>query len=140
MSSSRSSNEKDYEKGSLTINNEERSSMLDEKNSSADGSALPSPVIASNSPSKPKLSATAIIPIWIVLSSSVIIYNNYLYNTLQFRFPVFLVTWHLTFAVSPLVCHSLCPVAVGIAARGAGSIALNFALETIACGAYRIWV
>ncbi|KAI0676376.1 TPT-domain-containing protein [Trametes maxima] len=39
-----------------------------------------------------------IIPVWIVLSSAVIIYNNYLYNTLQFRFPVFLVTWHLTFA------------------------------------------
>ncbi|KIJ58542.1 hypothetical protein HYDPIDRAFT_102434 [Hydnomerulius pinastri MD-312] len=36
----------------------------------------------------------------IVLSSAVIIYNNHLYNTLEFRYPVFLVTWHLTFAVS----------------------------------------
>jgi hypothetical protein len=34
-----------------------------------------------------------------VLSSTVIIYNNYLYNTLNFKFPVFLVTWHLGFAV-----------------------------------------
>lgn len=51
-------------------------------------------------PQKQKLSAATIIPIWIVLSSSVIIYNNYLYNTLGFEFPVFLVTWHLTFAVS----------------------------------------
>lgn len=49
---------------------------------------------------RPKLSATAIIPVWIVLSSGVIIYNNYIYNTLNFKFPVFLVTWHLTFAVS----------------------------------------
>ncbi|KAG8908401.1 hypothetical protein FRB99_006606 [Tulasnella sp. 403] len=49
-------------------------------------------------PARPKLSASTIIPIWIVLSSSVIIYNNYLYNTLGFEFPVFLVTWHLTFA------------------------------------------
>jgi hypothetical protein len=42
--------------------------------------------------------AAIIIPIWIVLSSSVIIYNNYLYNTLKFQFPVFLVSWHLVFA------------------------------------------
>lgn len=47
---------------------------------------------------KVKLSATTIIPIWIVLSSSVIMYNNYLYNTLNFKFPVFLVTFHLFFA------------------------------------------
>lgn len=70
------------------------------------GELLPSPVSAttpragSGSKQQPKLSATMIIPVWIVLSSSVIIYNNYLYNTLQFRFPVFLVTWHLSFAVS----------------------------------------
>jgi len=32
------------------------------------------------------------------LSVSVILYNNHLYNTLEFKFPVFLVTWHLTFA------------------------------------------
>ncbi|KAH9931208.1 TPT-domain-containing protein [Amylocystis lapponica] len=60
---------------------------------------LPSPVSAPQPrPAKAKLSATTIIPIWIILSSSVIIYNNYLYNALQFRYPVFLVTWHLTFA------------------------------------------
>ncbi len=58
---------------------------------------LPSPATAS--PSKPKLSAAMIIPVWIVLSSGVIIYNNYLYNTLNFKFPVFLVTFHLGFAV-----------------------------------------
>lgn len=44
------------------------------------------------------LSAAVIIPIWIVLSSSVITYNNWVYNTLGFKFPVFLVTWHLLFA------------------------------------------
>jgi hypothetical protein len=58
---------------------------------------LPSPV--STPASKPKLSAAMIIPVWIILSSSVIIYNNYLYNTLNFKFPVFLVTFHLGFAV-----------------------------------------
>jgi hypothetical protein len=56
-------------------------------------------VSASPKPPKNKLSAAAIIPVWIVLSSAVIIYNNYLYNTLEFKYPVFLVTWHLSFAV-----------------------------------------
>lgn len=59
---------------------------------------LPSPASASSKPQKHKLSAAAIIPVWIVLSSTVIIYNNYLYNTLEFKYPVFLVTWHLSFA------------------------------------------
>jgi len=61
--------------------------------------SLPSPVVNRASvSSKFKLSPTAIIPIWIFLSSTVILYNNYLYNTLNFKFPVFLVTWHLLFA------------------------------------------
>lgn len=68
------------------------------------GDILPSPVSAATRPSqsgnKYSVSAAAIIPVWIVLSSTVIIYNNYLYNTLHFKYPVFLVTWHLTFAVS----------------------------------------
>jgi len=62
---------------------------------------LPSPVSAQVSRPKPKVSAAAIIPVWIILSSAVILYNNHLYSTLNFRYPVFLVTWHLTFAVSP---------------------------------------
>ena len=67
-------------------------------------SQLPSPVTAQAPKSqtltaaKYRLSATIIIPIWIILSSSVIMYNNYVYNTRQFKFPVFLVTWHLGFA------------------------------------------
>ena len=61
---------------------------------------LPSPVVASSPPPpKTQLSATVVIPVWILLSSTVIIYNNYLFNTLNFKYPVFLVTWHLTFAV-----------------------------------------
>lgn len=64
-------------------------------------SDLPPPAIAHHQQqprTRAKLSATTIIPVWIVLSSGVIIYNNYIYNTLNFKFPVFLVTWHLTFA------------------------------------------
>ncbi|KAJ7598990.1 triose-phosphate transporter family-domain-containing protein [Mycena floridula] len=61
--------------------------------------SLPSPAVANNaSKPKPKLSTAVIIPLWIALSSCVIIYNNYLYNTLNFKYPVFTVTWHLTFA------------------------------------------
>lgn len=60
--------------------------------------ALPAPVSAQTSRLKPRVSAAAIIPIWIILSSTVILYNNHLYSTLNFRYPVFLVTWHLTFA------------------------------------------
>ncbi|PIL23337.1 transporter [Ganoderma sinense ZZ0214-1] len=83
------------------IHSEEGAQML-QAHEKTSGDLLPSPVSATSpraaSSNKPKLSAATIIPIWIVLSSAVIIYNNYLYNTLQFRFPVFLVTWHLTFA------------------------------------------
>ncbi|KAH7910266.1 triose-phosphate transporter family-domain-containing protein [Hygrophoropsis aurantiaca] len=61
-------------------------------------SPLPPPATASTTKSRPKISAAAIIPVWIVLSSGVIIYNNHLYEDLKFRYPVFLVTWHLTFA------------------------------------------
>ncbi|KAF5314530.1 hypothetical protein D9611_007190 [Ephemerocybe angulata] len=77
--------------------------LLEATNSSSnDGgeSPLPTPVTA-NAPklsTKPKLSATMIIPVWIVLSSAVILYNNHVYNTLMFKYPVFLVTFHLTFA------------------------------------------
>ncbi|KAJ5293768.1 hypothetical protein PENANT_c002G06406 [Penicillium antarcticum] len=35
---------------------------------------------------------------WITLSSSVILFNKYLLDTLGFRFPIILTTWHLTFA------------------------------------------
>jgi len=64
------------------------------------GSQSPLPTPASATLPKPRLKVTAaiIIPIWIALSSSVIIYNNYLYNSLNFKYPVFLVTFHLTFA------------------------------------------
>jgi hypothetical protein len=66
-----------------------------------DVATLPPPASTPSPTSKPKSRMTTafIIPIWIVLSSTVIIYNNYLYNTLNFKFPVFLVTWHLGFAV-----------------------------------------
>lgn len=74
------------------------SSVLDEAKETGPSSPLPTPVTAPASKPKPSLTASLIVPIWIILSSSVIIYNNYIYNTLEFKFPIFLVTWHLTFA------------------------------------------
>jgi hypothetical protein len=83
--------------------------LLDAKSESSPSSSLelPSPVTSTSSHQQQKatptaaryrLSATTVIPIWIVLSSTVIIYNNFLYNTLNFKYPVFLVTYHLGFA------------------------------------------
>ncbi|CCL99570.1 uncharacterized protein FIBRA_01588 [Fibroporia radiculosa] len=87
----------DYDKSTASASDKD-SQMLEVHEEKTSDEPLPSPATASLPRPKAKLSAATIIPIWIVLSSSVIIYNNYVYNTLEFRFPVFLVTWHLTFA------------------------------------------
>jgi hypothetical protein len=95
--------EKFFENGGRPINLVDHAQFLNakpEQEAESDvGGPLPSPVSAPASKPKAKLSAAMIIPVWIVLSSGVIIYNNYLYNTLNFKFPVFLVTFHLGFAV-----------------------------------------
>lgn len=100
--------EKDYAQAAPDAD-EKRGQLLEVKlDKEGSEEVLPSPVSATTArpASKLKLSATAIIPVWIVLSSSVIIYNNYLYNTLDFKYPVFLVTFHLTFAVRSRLCTS----------------------------------
>jgi len=87
--------DRDFEKQSFV---EPADQLLSsQKDSDSD---LPPPISAQVSRPKPKVTAAAIIPVWIALSSAVILYNNHLYTTLNFRYPVFLVTWHLTFAVS----------------------------------------
>lgn len=85
---------------SSTSTLDEKQLFIDAEAKTSEGSQspLPTPVSATQSKPKPKATAATIIPIWITLSSAVIIYNNYLYNTLGFKYPVFLVTWHLTFA------------------------------------------
>lgn len=45
-----------------------------------------------------KLNPALIICIWIALSSSVILYNKAILYDLKFPYPIFLTTWHLTFA------------------------------------------
>jgi hypothetical protein len=92
-------NTRDYENFNGSNDNEKLLTVSISDKPSSDPQ-LPTPVSAQSPRSKPKLHATTIIPIWMALSSTVILYNNYLYSTLEFRYPVFLVTWHLTFAVS----------------------------------------
>ncbi|KAI9507579.1 triose-phosphate transporter family-domain-containing protein [Russula earlei] len=98
--------EKFFENGGrpLDVERQQTAQFLNPKSEERDAGSdsasgpLPSPASASPAKPKPKLTASMIIPVWIVLSSSVIIYNNYLYNTLNFKYPVFLVTFHLGFA------------------------------------------
>jgi len=58
---------------------------------------LPQPVVAST-PSKPTIPAAAYIAVWIGLSSSVIVFNKWLLDKRDFKFPISLTTWHLIFA------------------------------------------
>ncbi|KAL5522637.1 hypothetical protein ACEPAG_8655 [Sanghuangporus baumii] len=82
-------------KPDAVLDDDEEKTLVDESNVDI----LPPPASApSSTTTRLKYSAAAIIPVWIVLSSTVIIYNNYIYNQLYFKFPVFLVTWHLIFA------------------------------------------
>jgi hypothetical protein len=74
-------------------------SMKDGEPEPSTSASLPPPVSAAPRP-KPKITTAVIVPIWMAFSVSVILYNNHLYHTLDFKFPVFVVTWHLTFAVS----------------------------------------
>ncbi len=104
------SSEKFFENGGRPIDVEHANFLNDNAKPEIDepATSLPAPVACPAPKPKPRLSTTIIIPIWIVLSSTVIIYNNYLYNTLNFKFPVFLVTFHLGFAVRlPPSYHSI---------------------------------
>lgn len=92
-----SSSKDDYEKFS---GSEDRNELLSTPEDKPTNDGLPSPVSAQVSRSKPKIPTAVIIPVWMALSSAVILYNNHMYSNLNFRYPVFLVTFHLTFAVS----------------------------------------
>jgi hypothetical protein len=72
---------------------------------SEDMPSLPTPGSASSPKArKIQLSAATIVPVWMAISAGVIIYNNHIYNDIKFKYPVFLVTWHLSFAVSRRRC------------------------------------
>jgi hypothetical protein len=86
----------------LQVQEHDQESLTFDTQADQSSSSLPTPATTPSKPQRPKIPAAAIIPVWIVLSSTVILYNNRVYNTYGFHYPVFLVTWHLTFAVSHL--------------------------------------
>ncbi|KAI5863394.1 TPT-domain-containing protein [Durotheca rogersii] len=49
-------------------------------------------------PPKPTIHPAFYVATWIGLSSSVILFNKWILDTLEFRYPVILTTYHLTFA------------------------------------------
>ncbi|WWD15812.1 hypothetical protein CI109_100236 [Kwoniella shandongensis] len=53
------------------------------------------PNLPEQKPERKALSAAMIIPIWIALSSAVILYNKYLYSNLDYPFPIFITSYHL---------------------------------------------
>ncbi|KAF8256664.1 hypothetical protein EI94DRAFT_1836740 [Lactarius quietus] len=92
------SSEKFFENGGRPIDVEHANFLNENVKPETDQPATPLPTPAScpTPKPKPKLTTAFIIPIWIVLSSTVIIYNNYLYNTLNFkisRFPRYVPSW-----------------------------------------------
>lgn len=87
----------EYDQVSVPLSSETERRLPDRDQLSV---SLPLPAMTPSKPQRAKIPAATIIPVWIVLSSAVILYNNRVYNTYGFRYPVFLVTWHLTFAVS----------------------------------------
>ncbi|KAF2012250.1 TPT-domain-containing protein [Aaosphaeria arxii CBS 175.79] len=81
--------------------------MSDEKvRSSVDNARDPAqPVLPTVNPNLEKQSApeatfhpAVYIATWIGLSSSVIVFNKWILDTKGFKYPIFLTTWHLTFA------------------------------------------
>ncbi|GJD01923.1 triose-phosphate transporter [Colletotrichum higginsianum] len=64
------------------------------------GSILPTtnPDVEKSQPSKAQIHPALYVIVWISLSSSVILFNKWILDTLNFRYPVILTTYHLTFA------------------------------------------
>jgi hypothetical protein len=50
-----------------------------------------------NEKTKIHLKLILLIPIWVILNLGVIISNNYIWHTLDFKFPLFLIAWQFTF-------------------------------------------
>ncbi|KAF4899304.1 putative sugar phosphate/phosphate translocator [Colletotrichum viniferum] len=64
------------------------------------GSILPTtnPDLEKSQPPKAAIHPAVYVIVWISLSSSVILFNKWILDTLNFRYPVILTTYHLTFA------------------------------------------
>ncbi|TDZ23090.1 putative sugar phosphate/phosphate translocator [Colletotrichum orbiculare MAFF 240422] len=56
------------------------------------------PDVEKSQPPKASIHPALYVVVWISLSSSVILFNKWILDTLNFRYPVILTTYHLTFA------------------------------------------
>ncbi|KAL1311544.1 hypothetical protein AAFC00_001664 [Neodothiora populina] len=77
---------------------ERTSGEVDRAESSAPVLPTVNPALEKPEPARTGLHPAVYIGVWITLSSSVILFNKWILDTAQFRFPIFLTTWHLAFA------------------------------------------
>ena len=65
----------------------------------ANASILPTvhPVGEKSTPPAYQLPAFVYVTVWISMSSAVILFNKWILDTLEFRYPILLTTWHLAF-------------------------------------------
>ncbi|KAL1883078.1 hypothetical protein VTK73DRAFT_10004 [Phialemonium thermophilum] len=82
------------------MSNEEKSRSSGDSPRDQSEPVLPTvnPEVAKTPAAKPALHPAFYVVFWIGLSSSVILFNKWILDTLQFRFPVILTTYHLAFA------------------------------------------
>ncbi|KAK0612722.1 putative sugar phosphate/phosphate translocator [Lasiodiplodia hormozganensis] len=68
---------------------------------------LPYPVV-SEKPKPTSLPTFVYVAIWIILSSSIILFNKWILHSLKFPFPLFLTTWHMVFAsiMTQILAHA----------------------------------
>ncbi|KAF2402230.1 TPT-domain-containing protein [Trichodelitschia bisporula] len=67
-----------------------------------DAPVLPTvnPAAVKSEPPKHLIPAWVYIAVWIALSSAVIVFNKWILDRRNFRYPIFLTTWHLIFATA----------------------------------------
>jgi drug/metabolite transporter (DMT)-like permease len=80
------------------MSSEEKSRVSGDIVRSASSLPTVNPASEKAAPSAPSLHPVFYVVTWIGFSSSVILFNKWLLDTLNFRYPVILTTYHLTFA------------------------------------------
>jgi len=79
---------------------EEKMRLSGETSRPSSSPVLPTvnPDLEKRAPPEAALHPAVYVIIWITLSSSIILFNKWILDTLNFRYPVLLTTWHLVFA------------------------------------------
>ncbi|KAK7724032.1 hypothetical protein SLS64_000366 [Diaporthe eres] len=79
---------------------DEKTRVSGEVTREQDSPVLPTvnPEVQKSEPAKASIHPALYVVVWISLSSSVILFNKWILDTLEFHYPVILTTYHLTFA------------------------------------------